>query len=144
MNTATIYFFFFQAEDGIRDIGVTGVQTCALPISRGGGTCRGGATCGRMFVARTRTLRSMFSGRFPVLTGTGEADLGRVAPVHAVLEAPLLDPQAGGLEGHGVCSVRSVGKDQPHRRELSAVRSRPATAPPIRPPSKGAAGGILP
>src|SRR3712207_7216525 len=28
------YFFFFQAEDGIRDIGVTGVQTCALPIYR--------------------------------------------------------------------------------------------------------------
>src|SRR3712207_1738267 len=28
-------FFFFQAEDGIRDIGVTGVQTCALPISTG-------------------------------------------------------------------------------------------------------------
>src|SRR3712207_8220197 len=26
------YRFFFQAEDGIRDIGVTGVQTCALPI----------------------------------------------------------------------------------------------------------------
>jgi len=28
------FFFFFQAEDGIRDIGVTGVQTCALPIFR--------------------------------------------------------------------------------------------------------------
>src|SRR3712207_9025802 len=28
----SICFFFFQAEDGIRDIGVTGVQTCALPI----------------------------------------------------------------------------------------------------------------
>src|SRR3712207_7177105 len=27
-----LFFFFFQAEDGIRDIGVTGVQTCALPI----------------------------------------------------------------------------------------------------------------
>src|SRR3712207_5519421 len=27
-----LMFFFFQAEDGIRDIGVTGVQTCALPI----------------------------------------------------------------------------------------------------------------
>src|SRR5690606_40005321 len=26
------YFFFFQAEDGIRDFHVTGVQTCALPI----------------------------------------------------------------------------------------------------------------
>src|SRR3712207_7124156 len=30
LNTAG--WFFFQAEDGIRDIGVTGVQTCALPI----------------------------------------------------------------------------------------------------------------
>src|SRR5207245_3472756 len=28
-----IVFFFFQAEDGIRDATVTGVQTCALPIS---------------------------------------------------------------------------------------------------------------
>src|SRR2546426_7828490 len=35
MNTRTlvVYFFFFQAEDGIRDYKVTGVQTCALPIS---------------------------------------------------------------------------------------------------------------
>src|SRR5205807_5976737 len=29
------FFFFFQAEDGIRDYKVTGVQTCALPISDG-------------------------------------------------------------------------------------------------------------
>src|SRR2546429_1897756 len=28
-----VYIFFFQAEDGIRDAAVTGVQTCALPIS---------------------------------------------------------------------------------------------------------------
>src|SRR2546430_4491058 len=27
-----VFFFFFQAEDGIRDLTVTGVQTCALPI----------------------------------------------------------------------------------------------------------------
>src|SRR2546429_2430529 len=27
-----VVFFFFQAEDGIRDVAVTGVQTCALPI----------------------------------------------------------------------------------------------------------------
>src|SRR3712207_3731229 len=31
--SSVYFFFFFQAEDGIRDIGVTGVQTCALPIS---------------------------------------------------------------------------------------------------------------
>src|SRR3989475_7866195 len=30
-----IFIFFFQAEDGIRDLTVTGVQTCALPISTG-------------------------------------------------------------------------------------------------------------
>src|SRR2546430_8905875 len=30
-----VFFFFFQAEDGIRDLTVTGVQTCALPICEG-------------------------------------------------------------------------------------------------------------
>src|SRR6266478_7043429 len=33
--TIFFFFFFFQAEDGIRDLTVTGVQTCALPISAG-------------------------------------------------------------------------------------------------------------
>src|SRR2546430_4282541 len=32
-RSVTTVFFFFQAEDGIRDLTVTGVQTCALPIS---------------------------------------------------------------------------------------------------------------
>src|SRR5690606_40029504 len=32
-------FFFFQAEDGIRDFHVTGVQTCALPISASLAAC---------------------------------------------------------------------------------------------------------
>src|SRR5690606_40741982 len=40
--------FFFQAEDGIRDFHVTGVQTCALPISGGGFI--GGLTMGMSFV----------------------------------------------------------------------------------------------
>src|SRR6266478_2583240 len=31
----SIFFFFFQAEDGIRDLTVTGVQTCAIPIFHG-------------------------------------------------------------------------------------------------------------
>src|SRR5256884_5990594 len=31
--SGAVCFFFFQAEDGIRDVAVTGVQTCALPIS---------------------------------------------------------------------------------------------------------------
>src|SRR5690349_25168259 len=38
MLLSACVFFFFQAEDGIRDLYVTGVQTCALPISPGGAT----------------------------------------------------------------------------------------------------------
>src|SRR5256885_2938832 len=34
MTLCGAWFFFFQAEDGIRDYKVTGVQTCALPILR--------------------------------------------------------------------------------------------------------------
>src|SRR2546427_7762789 len=33
LSVDSLVFFFFQAEDGIRDLTVTGVQTCALPIS---------------------------------------------------------------------------------------------------------------
>src|SRR5256885_2576968 len=33
-NISLCSYFFFQAEDGIRDYKVTGVQTCALPISK--------------------------------------------------------------------------------------------------------------
>src|SRR2546422_11699950 len=33
-KSMNFFFFFFQAEDGIRDVAVTGVQTCALPICR--------------------------------------------------------------------------------------------------------------
>src|SRR2546430_12490446 len=32
VDSCHVFFFFFQAEDGIRDLTVTGVQTCALPI----------------------------------------------------------------------------------------------------------------
>src|SRR5260370_29738473 len=34
LSNRVSFFFFFQAEDGIRDSSVTGVQTCALPISK--------------------------------------------------------------------------------------------------------------
>src|SRR5256886_10680760 len=34
VHSVDCFFFFFQAEDGIRDLTVTGVQTCALPILR--------------------------------------------------------------------------------------------------------------
>src|SRR5690625_7674687 len=50
--------FFFQAEDGIRDGHVTGVQTCALPISRGRGRRPGRRRCRR----RSRALSAADHG----------------------------------------------------------------------------------
>src|SRR5438094_1902298 len=48
------FFFFFQAEDGIRDRTVTGVQTCALPISISADVLVGGAQLVNGRPARTR------------------------------------------------------------------------------------------
>src|SRR5256886_8543591 len=45
-----VFFFFFQAEDGIRDLTVTGVQTCALPIS--GRIQRGTRSSGLSYFAK--------------------------------------------------------------------------------------------
>src|SRR5688500_19244247 len=45
-------YFFFQAEDGIRDYKVTGVQTCALPIFAVLQWCRAGRGAGGDEVAR--------------------------------------------------------------------------------------------
>src|SRR5260370_11923752 len=61
-------FFFFQAEDGIRDSSVTGVQTCALPISlTPGGT-----------IWRERAKRAMrspaASGELLSLSSIGDVD----------------------------------------------------------------------
>src|SRR2546430_11105717 len=48
MHAQLLTYFFFQAEDGIRDLNVTGVQTCALPISTSRqGTIRLALTWGR-------------------------------------------------------------------------------------------------
>src|SRR5207249_7330732 len=68
------FFFFFQAEDGIRDRNVTGVQTCALPIygecdrartsrTRRDGAARTSSTSTRCSTARHWTARSIKTGR---------------------------------------------------------------------------------
>src|SRR5256885_6237862 len=45
VRDVVVWFFFFQAEDGIRDYKVTGVQTCALPILARGGEELPAAAC---------------------------------------------------------------------------------------------------
>src|SRR6266700_5044054 len=54
------FFFFFQAEDGIRDFHVTGVQTCALPISS---RSRRSWSRSGVIAQSSRTRRSMRASR---------------------------------------------------------------------------------
>src|SRR6266567_8693801 len=54
------FFFFFQAEDGIRDLTVTGVQTCALPIFVLAG------------LWRARRLGPLITERLPVVVRASE------------------------------------------------------------------------
>src|SRR6476660_10052663 len=66
-----LVIFFFQAEDGIRDDLVTGVQTCALPISRGGGLRhrRRGIGWPRRRPPRARDRKSVVKGKSVDLGG---------------------------------------------------------------------------
>src|SRR5690606_40496088 len=62
-----LFFFFFQAEDGIRDFHVTGVQTCALPIwvkqlSSGRRRPSSGSGCGFMRYRRVGSRKITGSG----------------------------------------------------------------------------------
>src|SRR2546429_7426049 len=61
-------FFFFQAEDGIRDVAVTGVQTCALPI------CTGPARRRRVVAGRGRCAAVAAAGR-----GDRDVEIGRAS-----------------------------------------------------------------
>src|SRR5205085_7903460 len=82
---------FFQAEDGIRDLTVTGVQTCALPIFAGIGECvakeLGVSRCGFSRVdvgAGQLTVVSDYHSDLPSLVGVypldGQADYLEEAP----------------------------------------------------------------
>src|SRR2546422_5581702 len=73
----SVFFFFFQAEDGIRDVAVTGVQTCALPISWFESAWSGLATAGQLSQASPRPSASRspcegleFSGQLSQLSPT--------------------------------------------------------------------------
>src|SRR5688572_31653642 len=70
------FFFFFQAEDGIRDLTVTGVQTCALPISGAG--ARAGEVALGAVVAGAAELVAPVAPVAGVRAGTGRSEERRV------------------------------------------------------------------
>src|SRR2546425_10352650 len=115
------FFFFFQAEDGIRDKLVTGVQTCALPISAGSvevdGTldAGGGSDPSRdaggqggtiEIEARTGALTLTQGGQGLMVDGAagndgGEVDLTTDSAAHGALTVagPVSAHGSGGLSG---------------------------------------------
>src|SRR6266496_2276015 len=78
------FFFFFQAEDGIRDLYVTGVQTCALPIYL-------------ELMDGTRTVKELVVERFQEsgeLELTSVADLVGLLHKEGFLTQPYTDSEA--------------------------------------------------
>src|SRR5207249_6316033 len=97
--------FFFQAEDGIRDRNVTGVQTCALPIS-----------------SVTSEERDEHGGRVAA-ERVGEADPGAVDLARAGVVTELRD-DLGDLGGAGGADRMALGLRSEERRVGKEGRAR--------------------
>src|SRR5437762_1756304 len=118
-----MFLFFFQAEDGIRDTSVTGVQTCALPISRPAHQARrrGGAGQARPLQPPVRRLRRQEipePGRLPL--GSDQRGQPRLDPG---------GPQVRRDQRHQVHLLRRVvdsAGDPPGPRRAVAHRGRAA------------------
>src|SRR2546421_5389081 len=121
------FFFFFQAEDGIRDLIVTGVQTCALPISRAAQPARKVRYprharghygkldvrfhCGDSFVSakkssKSKTPKTIPSGKIATAIPTGGSPGGEFErageAADFVFSQTKLRPQIGPVLGFGL------------------------------------------
>src|SRR3712207_6031178 len=119
MSMVLSLFFFFQAEDGIRDIGVTGVQTCALPIYPPSGVPRDPAA-----YSQDRATDDVAA----VITALGLApahvvglSMGAFATLHLGLRHPHL---ARSLTAAGVGYGAAPGKRGQFRAEVEATADR--------------------
>src|SRR5256885_16611442 len=107
-------FFFFQAEDGIRDYKVTGVQTCALPI----------------FTNSSATLNAPTSGQYELLGGTITG--GTIAPNALTFTGNGGYPDRsgegrGGEEGRSRWGPDHLKKKKRTRQECRDERERSCT-----------------
>src|SRR5699024_12668061 len=128
---AVVILFFFQAEDGIRDRNVTGVQTCALPIWMNTKTAitliedrRNSTTPKEPTLARLITMISAAKSRIPAQMGIDGTQYARNA-AQATSSAPVTqtvthqysqrerDPQDGERQwaGRGRKPARAGGRE---------------------------------
>src|SRR2546429_6676582 len=94
-----VVFFFFQAEDGIRDVAVTGVQTCALPIS----ATRFERTVERLRAYRQAGADCVFAPGFSSRDTIAELVKAIAAPLNILISSGC--PSLAELEEMGVARV---------------------------------------
>src|ERR1022692_4628664 len=88
-----VVVFFFQAEDGIRDYKVTGVQTCALPISHGFVS----ALTGQRY--HDRPMKEWFVSELPEALGSSVHDVQMI--LNYLADRNDLDMTRVGMYGQG-------------------------------------------
>src|SRR5439155_199280 len=151
-------FFFFQAEDGIRDGHVTGVQTCALPISfraRGDRGTRGGDAGARK--AEKRLAREWGCGgragadcgnrRQHAVGGRNGGAGSRRSPAGSLKDSPSAlegSPSGSGAStGFGDSHLwRHTGKRGGSGRAIGGLRPAGGSGPPDQDPWGGGWGGV--
>src|SRR5690349_17304443 len=109
--------FFFQAEDGIRDLYVTGVQTCALPISPVTTVLRGASSFIPMISIVSAILTLPRSIR-PVTTRSEERRVGKECSFVGVVGCTMFSKSAMPLRFH---DIHINGRDSINPAELYAV-----------------------
>src|SRR2546422_8206528 len=139
MNEVCEFHFFFQAEDGIRDVAVTGVQTCALPISNRSLASSLPSTATRRRSATSRSLmkrppRSAMMLRIRPYAGTMPVTAGVAALLP--LRTRALCVMNSGL----VCSISATSPARSGtssgRRRIGRPSPKPANGLVVRPPKR--------
>src|SRR5690606_24538329 len=126
-----VVFFFFQAEDGIRDFHVTGVQTCALPISP-----RVLATPSKPPSARSRRANGWQTWRPSKACTSGRRSIA------AYTGSCRLETRSRALTRRRARVARATAPTSRRRRAREAARSPPRLAAGMRAPNE-VVNGVL-